>query len=48
MSDFDKFGVPEAQELGIRSFFPDLAFGNGPGPWEEALDPKIEVSDPKN
>ena len=45
---FVKFTGPEAQELGICVFFRDLASGNGLGPWEGALDPKIHVSGPKN
>ena len=35
--DFDANGLPEAENLRIRSFFRDLSFGGG-------LDPKIEVS----
>ena len=48
MSDFVKFGFPEAQDLGICMIVRDLAFGRGPGPWRGALDPKIEVSGRKN
>ena len=39
--------LPEAAILGFCIFFRDLAFGSDPGRWEEALDPEIDVSDPK-
>ena len=45
---FDKIEELEAENLGIRRSRWDLAFRTGPEPKSEALDPKIEVSDPKN
>ena len=48
LSDFVKSGLPEAQNLRICIIFRDLAFGKGPGPWRGALEPRIDVSRPKN
>ena len=45
--DFDTNGLPEAENLGIRSFFGDLSFGEGLDPKIKGLEPKIKVSGPK-
>ena len=45
---FDTCTLPEAEILGIRSFFRDLSFEQHPRPWKGAREPKIEVSGTKN
>ena len=42
------YTLPEAEILGIRSFFRDLSFEQHPRPWKGAWEPKIEVSGTKN
>ena len=40
---FDTYTLPEAEILGIRSFFRDLSFEQHPRPWKGAREPNIEV-----
>ena len=44
LPDFDTDTLPEAEILGIRSFFRDLSFEQHPRPWKGAREPTIEVS----
>ena len=44
---FDTYTLPEAKNLGIRSFFRDLSFEQHPRPWKGAREPKIELSGTK-
>ena len=46
--DFDTNGLPEAENLGIRSVSRDVPFEQDPRPWKVGREPKLATVEPRD